>query len=277
MFKQFFKSAEEKPEEQVNPEQNKALSERITKLVKQRPDRPATPQSHLSEPVALPREPLKGAKPAEASAPANTHGSRPNERRIRDRDQSDKAPSIGTIYLTRPAFYSDDPHEVIQLNTNIISYFLFEAGYRVEELHQDAFRLYSVDYYINTALKGGHALFAKQAHGLFPTWRGVREGLEAMGAEDHHAIYQAFVAYLKEDEERAERIRSGSGFGRVDPGIKDFDEQMRRLEAYSPLAPKAAEWFKALPSVELFEPEAMEKAIRALADQPILQDRRMKL
>ncbi len=114
------------------------------------------------------------------------------------------------------------------------------------EIAPEAFWAYHADYYLAQVNNGGHGQFAHNSRMGEQTLDNCRKGLVAMGATDYVGIFDDFMAIMNGDVARAKAIQDGSGFGNVDPEIKELD---RRFFALKTMTALSAAWLRGLPNL----------------------------
>lgn len=117
---------------------------------------------------------------------------------------------------------------------------------------------YHADYYLAQVNNGGHGQFARNSRMGAQTLANCRHGLVAMGATEYVAILDDFMRIMSGDSARAKAIQDGSGFGEIDPEIKELDARFFALKTMTALN---AAWLRTLPVLRLL-PENQTTAAR---------------
>jgi hypothetical protein len=111
------------------------------------------------------------------------------------------------IVVDEKSVAADDPDDdIVQANIDFING-LLRQYYRSDELAQDGVRSHQVDFYLAQMLNGGFAQFVMNSGWGAGTVRFVREGLAAMGAAEHLALFE---------------VGAGSVESLGDAGLKNF-------------------------------------------------------
>jgi len=189
-----------------------------------------------------------------------------------------------------------DSDEIVQSNIDFINA-LLESLYRYDELSRDGLRSYFVDYYLAEINNGGFLQFIFNTDWDEGIVRRVREGLQAMGAKKHLALFERAAAKLETpDRERLEE--TGDGADWISSG--DFDREFTfddddkaffeaitdeffELDRSEDLLELNANWLRSLPNLVVMAPDEIAneisrraaalpdraaRATQALADEP---------
>lgn len=100
------------------------------------------------------------------------------------------------IVVDESAVDSDDPdYDVVQANIAFLN--ALRAQYlRFDEMSREALRSYQVDYYLAQMDNGGFAQFVRNSYEQRDTLTIVREGLTAIGAKRHLALFDEGVGII---------------------------------------------------------------------------------
>lgn len=140
------------------------------------------------------------------------------------------------------------------------------------EYPQEASWSYSADYYFAQVINGGHGQYASNSRMRSRGLRDCRLGLQAMGASEYLAIFDAFLAIMAAGGPRAHGIQEGAGFGQKDPEIEALDQALFALQS---LTATNAAWLRTLPNVRSLPQAELEPAYEALrAANPQFQARK---
>lgn len=181
---------------------------------------------------------------------------------------------IATHILVDESTLGDD-EALVQAAVDFVNHVLHNCAALVPgEYPAEANGSYFADYYLAQVNNGGHGQYAHNSRMAPATLRYCRDGLLAMGADAHLAIFDAFIAIMSEGGARAQSIVEGGGFGYTDPGIEELDNRFFALETMTALN---AAWLRALPCLRALPRPEYEAAMDALAAaNPMLQARKDK-
>jgi hypothetical protein len=180
---------------------------------------------------------------------------------------------IPVIYLTRGSFDSNDAEAVVRCNTGAVNR-LLNGFVEPHEIHADAMRSYNVDYYVSQVSGGGHAQFAADAQGQLLTHRFLRQGLEAMGAEAHLAIYDELMRLLDTGDSRVRASVASRGFCAEGSPLTELDGRFRACERTQPLALVNGMWLRSRSSIRLVDDARIEiKLDDLIASHPFHAER----
>jgi hypothetical protein len=121
--------------------------------------------------------------------------------------------------------------EVVDANVAVVNA-MFRELLGPGEIAPNALRSYFVDFYLTQALAGGFAQYVFTAADRETVDNYVREGLEAMGATAHLALFQrAAEAFNALTEEEAEIYLDGEWDAATDGDLPDAVQAMEDLDA----------------------------------------------
>jgi hypothetical protein len=154
------------------------------------------------------------------------------------------------VVVSDASFAAADPDAIVQSNHAYVNA-LLDDYLTPDEIAPDALRSYYVDFYATQVGGGGFDGFAR-AGGWHPSCaRAVREGLEAIGATRHLALF----------EEAARRFEAGTPIDLDDA----FDEVARRED----LNALHSTWLRGLPHLVVLPVEVVRaEAIRRAGEVP---------
>src|SRR5215510_6523910 len=100
-----------------------------------------------------------------------------------------------SVIVSDQSFASTDPYDIISSNIEFVNA-LFGEHLRADEIAPDALRSYYVDYYLAQVNNGGFSQFVYNSH-WSPLMNGyIREGLAAMKAAGHLALFNESAALV---------------------------------------------------------------------------------
>jgi hypothetical protein len=102
-----------------------------------------------------------------------------------------------SVIISKSSFDSDDPYDIIWSNISFLNV-LFKEHLRHDEVSVDALRSYHVDYYLADVRNGGFSQFVYNSRWAKDAVRRVREGLRAVGAAKHLALFGTGAALVKQ-------------------------------------------------------------------------------
>jgi len=184
-------------------------------------------------------------------------------------------PSADAPVVSSVAFASDDPLAIIQSNIDFLNA-LFGEHLWAEEVPADALRSYYVDYWLAQVSNGDCSQFIYNTQWNKQVVALVREGLEAMGATEHLAIFERSAQQVDGmTPEQLEAYYASDYFG--DNPTRDTlnapNDAFFALEKTDPLLVKNAAWLRAHPDLVVLSADELEAEARrrgaALPDRAI--------
>lgn len=162
-----------------------------------------------------------------------------------------------TLVISRTSFESDDPFEAIQSNIEFING-LFAEYFYLDEISRDALRSYYVDYYLAQINNGGFSQFVYNSRWSAETVQFVREGLQAIGATQHLALFEKganLVGCLAE-----ERLNDFLNSDYFDTNVErdeldSFNEDFLKIAEDEDLAGLNSAWLKGHPRLVVLSDE----------------------
>ena len=117
------------------------------------------------------------------------------------------------IYVSSDSVASSDPYDIIWSNIGFLN--ALQGEYlRKDELSPDALLSYYVDYYLAQVNNGGFAQFVYNSSWHPVLIQYVRDGLEAMGATEHLALFNQSAVILDSlGPDGVEKFLDGEFFG----------------------------------------------------------------
>jgi hypothetical protein len=175
--------------------------------------------------------------------------------------------------VSEEAFASDEPMALVQSNIDFLNA-LFGEHLRAEEVPADGLRSYYADYWLAQVNNGGFSQFVYNARWNPQVVSLVREGLEAMGAREHLALFEQGARLVQAmGQARLEAYFASEYFG--DNPERDAlnapDDAFFALEKQQPLLALNAAWLRAHPDLVVLSADAMQAEAqrrgRALPDR----------
>lgn len=177
------------------------------------------------------------------------------------------------VMVAKDAFESEDPWELVGSNVQVVNA-LYDADLQDADIPPAALASFYVDFYLTQVNDGGFSQFVFQSQWNGEIVRQVAEGLRAMGATAHLALFErAAMAIEKLDEEQLEAYMDGDYLG-DDPEWDFLDEGVNvaffALRDAEDLVTLNAGWLRAQPELQALDPAelAAEVARRGAARRP---------
>ena len=158
-----------------------------------------------------------------------------------------------SVIVSDQSFASTDPYDIISSNVELVNA-LFGEHLTADEIAPDALRSYYVDYYLAQVENGGFSQFVYNSH-WSPLMNGfIREGLAAMKAVRHLALFNESAALVEDME--ADRLQTffESEYFDTNPTRDALDANNERFYALSEsedLVALNAAWLRSLPNVKV--------------------------
>ena len=189
------------------------------------------------------------------------------------------------VVVARGSYDSDDPEEIVASNVEFVNA-LFVEHLRPDEIARDALRSYYVDYYLAEVNNGGFSQFVYNSRWSEAAVALVREGLQAIGAKRHLALFEKgaqLVAGFGEARLKAYFQSEYFGENADRDELNAPDDEFFALAREEDLVALNAAWLRQLPhlAVLTFEemneeahrrgqalPDREERVAAALANEP---------
>lgn len=196
-----------------------------------------------------------------------------------------ESPLEQAVIVSKDSMASDDPYAVVNSNISFLNA-LQEEHFRDEELSQDALRSYFVDFYLSEVENGGFSQFVYNSSWDPDTVRYVREGLSAMGAVQHLALFNKSASIVDRLGPDVMQEYLASDYFGDNPNrdlLNEFDDAFSELLEQEDLGQLNSAWLKSLPHLVVMTidemeaeierraaelPDRDERAAEALADEP---------
>jgi hypothetical protein len=182
-----------------------------------------------------------------------------------------------SVVVSSESFASAEPHDIVVSNVAFVNA-LREGYLREEEISRDALRSYCVDYYVAQIRNGGFSQLVWNSRWSPVLVALVREGLCAMKADRHFALFEENVALV--DRMGPERLQSylrseywGTNAERDALGAND--DRFYKLSRTEDLTALNAAWLRRLPGLCVKPAEDVRAEIeRRVAALPDLEERK---
>ncbi|MCR6477008.1 DMP19 family protein [Variovorax sp. ZS18.2.2] len=180
------------------------------------------------------------------------------------------------VVLSAESVQSKDDDDVVQFNVSFVNELLRQL-LRMSEISHDALTSYYVDYYLAQVENGGFAQFVYNTNWNARIVMLVKEGLAAMRAKRHLALFEKGEWLVSNEPSKLRRFLSGEFFG-VNPERDRFDaitNQFYALNKRENLTKLNAAWLKSRPGSCVVPMENIRQEIQrrasAIADRPARQ------
>jgi hypothetical protein len=174
--------------------------------------------------------------------------------------------SSDPIIVSRESAESADPQAIVQCNVDVVNA-LRKALLLPEEISQDAWLSYYVDYYLAQVQNGGFSQFVYNSKWADRVIVLVTEGLVSMGAKRHFALFKEGASLVNSFGTRIRAFFSSDYFGtnagrdRLD-GITNRFYEVDRVEGLLGLN---ANWLKSHPNLKLLPEQELRGAVERRA------------
>ncbi len=176
--------------------------------------------------------------------------------------------SRDTVIVSNTSHDSDDPYDIIESNISFVNAQLAEQ-IRTSELSRDALRSYYADYYLAQMNNGGFSQFVYNSRWDPDVIGYVREGVEAVGAVEHLALFER-ASRLVEDlgPKKLKRFLDSGYFGRnrIRDALSVFDDEFFALCEREDLIALNARWLRGLPNLCVLSLEEMHRELGRRVD-----------
>lgn len=190
-----------------------------------------------------------------------------------------------SIVVSRESIGSKDPYDVIWSNIDFVNA-LFDEKIKKEEVSREALMSYYVDYYLAQMSNGGFSQFVYNSRWERGKIDKVRDGLKAMGAKQHLALFEEAAAHVSTlGEAQLGRYLKSDLFGKngVRDGLASVDDRFFELKKKEDLILLNSRWLKSSPKLVVVPRSEMPKEVarraaalsdgaarkqQALADEP---------
>jgi hypothetical protein len=177
------------------------------------------------------------------------------------------------VIVSDQSFASDEPYDIVESNIMFVSALLKEH-LRAEEIAPEALRSYYVDYYLTQVNNGGFSQFVYNSQCPPALITLVREGLSAMRAAKHLALFDESAAII--DRMGPDRLQAFLGSQYSDAraerdALDAYNSRFFELSEGEDLIALNAAWLRSLPGLQVKTVDEMraevERRAGALADR----------
>jgi len=170
--------------------------------------------------------------------------------------------SIEHIVICTESFHSKNIKNIVSSNTAYVTK-LFQNNLREDKIYQDALYSYYVDYYLSHILHGGFGDFRKNFSKRHKTLYYIRHGLEALGAKDHLALFNAIFPLNTE--------------GETDISNNRLFYRFKQIEQKNPLMQLNHKWLTNHPNLLIMNPEYIDRKVQEHSKEQKEEKRHIKI
>ena len=178
------------------------------------------------------------------------------------------------IVVSNVSFAADDPQRIVVSNAAFVDA-LFAEHLTADEIGQDALRGYFVQYYLAQMENGGFAQFVYNSDWDSNVVAKVRDGLRAIGARMHQAVFLEGIATVRQlgrDGLQEFLSRDYWGDNPVRDRLDAVTGQFAKAAEVEDLAARNAAWLRSHPELHVLTRDEMEAEVRrraaAMPDMP---------
>ena len=184
-----------------------------------------------------------------------------------------------SIFVSKESVASKDEYDVIGSNINFLNA-LFSEYIAKEEVSKDALLSYYVDYYLAEVNNGGFSQFVFNTHWDAGVVAHVREGLAAMGAKRHLALFEEGATLVGSlGDVRLKQFLESEYFGdnRLRDRLNAIDDRFFALAEQEDLFHLNSVWLKKHPELVVLSESGLKNEIArraaAVPDRPAREKR----
>jgi len=172
--------------------------------------------------------------------------------------------SVHAVVVSKDSFNSNTVRRIVDSNISFINV-LFEEQFLESEISVNALRSYYIDYYLAQVNNGGFSQFVFNSRWSQSCVRLVRDGLQAIGAVRHLALFQegeALVVRLA--DERLQAFLESDYFGKnvQRDELNVLNGRFFQLKETEDLVALNAAWLRRLPDLVVLDIHEMEAEIK---------------
>ncbi|MBP2546122.1 DMP19 family protein [Acinetobacter guillouiae] len=186
---------------------------------------------------------------------------------------------IDNILISKQSLDSDDHYDVIMSNIDSLNG-LFEHYVEYDEVSAEALYSYFVDYYLAQVNNGGFSQFVYNTGWDAFMVKHVREGLKAMNATAHSALFEQSADLIDQfSDEQLEQFLEGEYFGENEQRdiLNAFDDQFYALNDSEDLIEINSRWLKQHPKLQVVDEDQILTIVEQVAAKiPNLEQRKQQ-
>lgn len=183
------------------------------------------------------------------------------------------------IIVSKQSLESKDAYDVIMSNIDCLNT-LFEHLLEYNEVSTAALNSYFVDYYLAQVNNGGFSQFVYNTNWDVVVVKHVREGLKAMNAAQHLALFEQSAQLIDRfSDEQLEQFLEGEYFGENEQRdiLNAFDDQFYALNEIEDLIEYNSQWLKSHPQLQVVDENELDALLTEIAAQiPNLAERQQQ-
>lgn len=187
--------------------------------------------------------------------------------------------SLQSVIVSQQSYQNDDPYDIVGSNIAFVNA-LREAYLNLDEIAPDALYSYYVDFYLAQQNNGGFSQFVYNSEWNDRVVGCIRQGLKAMGADRHLALFEESAALLDTlDTERLEAFYQSDYFGDNEERdiLSTLDDRFSILADQEDLVAINATWLRNLPHLVIMTTEQMESEVKQRSEAIPDRDQRIAL
>lgn len=183
---------------------------------------------------------------------------------------SDEIPMLKTsIVISQSSIESDDAYDIIMSNIDILNE-AFDRYLDYDDVSAAALQSYHVDYYLAQVENGGFSQFVYNSNWdpRMQTW--IREGLNAMQAKKHAALFEKSAAIVNQwTAEQLQQFCDGEYFGENQQinVMSQFDDAFYALNEREDLIALNSQWLKNHPQLKVLADAEIAEYLDQAAEQ----------
>lgn len=182
------------------------------------------------------------------------------------RHKAKTAPAL-PLLVSKKSFEAKTTRPIVESNISVVNA-MFSAMFEPEEISRDALRSYYVDYYDAQVKNGGMAQFVFNSRASALVLELVREGLVAMGAKAHLALFDKLLGRIvKLGKKKLETFFDSQFFGKnvTRDVLNEDNDTFFALSEKDDLSERNGRWLRKLPHVVPMTTTKLEKEIASRA------------
>ena len=174
-----------------------------------------------------------------------------------------------SIVVSQTSVESDDSYDIIMSNIDTLNQ-AFDRYLDYDEVCVAALQSYHVDYYLAQVENGGFSQFVYNSNWdpRMQTW--IREGLQAMQAKKHAALFEQSAAMVNQwSAEQLQQYCDGEYFGDNQQRdlLSQFDDAFYALSEREDLIELNSQWLKNHPQLKVLADDEIAEYLDQAAEQ----------
>lgn len=171
--------------------------------------------------------------------------------------------SSDTVVLSFESLQNPEPRAVIDTNVGFVNA-LWRGFVKTGEISRDALRSYYVDYYLTQVNNGGFSQFVYNTDWNPTVVALVREGLTAIAAKQHAALFQKGEWLVAKQPSKLASFLASSFFGKnaERDRFNAITDQFYDLEKAESLESLNAAWLKSRPNLCIVSDDELKEQVR---------------